>query len=88
MSTTPVIVDCARIPDADMRTIDRLARAQLAARRAGFEMRLRDASRALLELIWLAGLDGVLRVEVRRQPEKREQPGGVEEERELPDLPV
>jgi hypothetical protein len=72
MSTGPVIVDCARIAHADVRAIDRLARAGLAARRAGFEMRLRNASRPLLELICLAGLDGVLRVEVRRQSEEWE----------------
>jgi hypothetical protein len=75
----------ALAPDA--LTIDALARLQLAARRVGREVSLRGASLELVELLDLCGLTGVLRVEVGGQPEQREQRVGVEEERELDDLP-
>jgi ABC-type transporter Mla MlaB component len=45
---------------ADAGTIDALARQQLAARRNGHELRLLHASRGLLELLDLCGLNGVL----------------------------
>jgi hypothetical protein len=75
----------ALAPDA--LTIDALARLQLAARRVGREVVLHGASLELLELLELFGLTGVLRVEACGQPEQREQRVGVEEERELDDLP-
>ncbi len=65
-----------------LATVDSLARLQLAGRRLGFRVRL-SAPRELWELIDLAGL-----VEVIRKDEEREQPLGVEEERELGDPPV
>jgi anti-anti-sigma regulatory factor len=67
--------------------LDFLARLNLEARRRGVELRLRDVSPALGELLSLAGLDDVL-VEVRRQPEEREERRGVEEEGQLPDHPA
>jgi len=70
-------------PDAG--TIDALAQLQLTARRVGLEMRLRNASSELHELIAFMGLVDVLRVEPGRQAEEREQSLGVEEERELDD---
>jgi hypothetical protein len=73
---------------ADLATVDALARLQLVARRAGLELRLRRASPDLLDLIAFVGLDEVLRVEPGRQPEEREEPLGVEEERELSDPPL
>jgi hypothetical protein len=73
---------------ANVRTIGALARLQLMAKRLGFEIRLRDASHELLQLVDLAGLGDVLRVEAGRQPEEREDALGVEEERELRDPPV
>ena len=88
MATEPVIVDCACMARPDLAAIDWLARKQLEARRCGREVCLRNASLPLLELIWLAGLDGSLRVEVKRKSEEREEAGGVEEEGELPDLSV
>ena len=59
-------------PDAG--TIEALARLQLTARRLGCQVRLRDPSRELRELLDLFGLSDVLRVEPGRQPEEREQP--------------
>ena len=56
-----VILDCARIGAADLRSIQALARATLRARRAGLECRLLYVSRELRQLISLCGLDGVLR---------------------------
>jgi hypothetical protein len=85
MARRSVICECAQIGDPNLATIDQLARLELAARQLGCQLRLRHASAALLELIELAGLEDVLRVEVEREPEEGEQPGGVEEEGELTD---
>jgi len=71
-----------------LAVVDVLARLQLAARRCGRELHVRDASPELLELIALAGLEDVLGVEPRRQAEEREEPLGVEEERQLSDPPA
>jgi anti-anti-sigma regulatory factor len=57
---------------ADVTTIDALARLQLIARRLGRELRLRGASRELVELLELCGVGEILRVEVGREPEERE----------------
>jgi anti-anti-sigma regulatory factor len=85
--STTVVCDLEGLP-ADLAALDALARVQLAARRAGLELRLRHASPGFCELVALCGLEGVLRVEAERQPEEREQRLGVEEERELDDPPV
>ncbi len=66
----------------DAVTVDALARLQLAARRNGSEIRLQNASAQLLELVDFMGLRGIL----ERQPEEREDPLGIEEEREADDL--
>ena len=82
-----IVVDASSLaPTA--ATIDLIARQHLAARRLGGRIRLRGASVDLERLIQLAGLAEVLRVEPRRQPEQREEPVGVEEERQLPDPAV
>jgi hypothetical protein len=70
---------------ADLGFVDALARLQLAARRAGYEVAVTGAPADLLELIELAGLSEALCVEPLRQTEEGEQRLGVEEERELPD---
>lgn len=46
--------------EADAVTVDALARLQLAAHRYGCQIRLRGASRELLELLVFAGLEDVL----------------------------
>jgi hypothetical protein len=58
-SARTVPVDVAGLA-ADALTLDALARLQLAARRCGFEVRLRGSSHELRELIGFAGLDEVL----------------------------
>ena len=70
---------------AELGIVDALARLQLEARRAGYEVAVTAAPVDLLELIELAGLSDVLRVEPLRQAEEREERLGVEEEREFPD---
>jgi ABC-type transporter Mla MlaB component len=85
MATETVILDCARIHDPDIGTIGRIARRGLEARRRGCELRLRNPNTALLDLIALAGLETLLRVEVQRQPEEWKQLRRVQEERELAD---
>jgi len=54
---------------ADGEALDALARLQLHAFRRGEQIRLREASRELWELIELAGLGEVLRLETGRQAE-------------------
>ena len=70
---------------ADVAAVDALARLQLVARQAGFELRLVRASAELTCLIEFTGLGTVLRVEPGGQPEEREQRLGIEEEAELDD---
>ena len=53
------LCDVAGVP-ADAVTVDALARLQLAARRLGCEVRLRNASDELLALVELMGLSNVL----------------------------
>lgn len=66
----------------DLRTVDVLARLKLAGKRLGFEVYL-TPTEELVELLELVGL-----VEVLWEPEEREEPLGVEEERQLGDAPV
>jgi hypothetical protein len=78
-----ILCDVESLTPPDLGSVGALARLQLEARRIGLELRLRRASAELCELIAFLGLEDVLRVETRRQPEEREQRLGVEEEREL-----
>jgi hypothetical protein len=82
-----VPVDACALP-ADLATIDAVARLQLEARRVGQDVLLYGAARDLRALLDLCGLTEVLRVEVERQPEQREERVGLEEEREVDDLPT
>ena len=92
--TTVLLCDVARLADVDMATIDALGRIALRARRLGCAVNLRDAPPELLQLLAFAGLSDVLPcdpssgVEVTGQPEQREEPLGVEEERDAADPPV
>ena len=52
----------------DAVTVEALARLQLAARRAGCRLRLRNASRELRDLVALMGLDDVLPAEEDATP--------------------
>jgi hypothetical protein len=86
--STMTTIDCdLRAVTPTAAALDALARLQLNARRLGLELRLSHASSELRELIAFAGLDEVLRLELERQPEEREKRLGIEEERELDDLP-
>jgi STAS domain len=74
------------LTDADLATVDALARLRLIAGRLGIAVELHGAPPRLRELLELAGLGRVIRcsdrltVEVGRQSEEREEPRGVEEE--------
>jgi anti-anti-sigma regulatory factor len=59
-----IVVDAA-VLKADVATLDLLARRQLAARRMGRHILLRDPSPALRRLIAFAGLEPMLRVDPR-----------------------
>jgi hypothetical protein len=69
----------------DLAVVDTLARLALAERRCGRKLRLGNVPRELRELLVLTGLDRPLGVEPGREPEKREERVGVEEEGELAD---
>ena len=75
-------IDCdvSRIVAPDLRTVDALARLQLAAHRDGGRLRLCGASSALRDLLQLTGLCGALGLEAVGEPEEREEAHGVEEE--------
>jgi anti-anti-sigma regulatory factor len=77
--------DVGSLTAPDLGSVGALARLQLEARRVGLELRLRGVSPELRELIAFVGLDDVLSVETRRQPEEREERLGVEEESQLRD---
>lgn len=70
-----VVCDVVGIGPPGLGTIDALARMQLAARRAGGRIRLRDPDPALRALLGLVGLA----FEVEGQAEEGEPAGGVEE---------
>jgi ABC-type transporter Mla MlaB component len=75
-----IVCDVAALVRPDAGTVDALARLQLALRRLGLELELRNASEELCELLALMGLSGVLCVESLGQVEQREQRVGIEEE--------
>jgi hypothetical protein len=88
-----VLCDVRAVVDPDVAAADALARLQLATRRLGRRMLVRNASADFTNLLVLMGLGevlplGGLRREVGRQPEEREERLGVEEERELADPAV
>ncbi len=62
LAPQPIVLDVGGVGD-DAVTVDALARLQLVARRSGRELRIRNASVALLDLIEFMGLQGVLQVE-------------------------
>lgn len=86
-----VVCDVGAIAEPDAVTVDALARLQLTARRVGRRIHLRRACDELEELLALMGLSDVLPcggasgVEAQGQVEEREQPLGVEEERDSGD---
>lgn len=88
MANRPIVLDCQQLANPHMAVIDQLARLQLALRRGGCELRLKNAGDSVLDLIGFAGLAEVLRVEMQRESEEREQPRRVEEEDHFGDLSV
>lgn len=92
-----LVCDVAVLTQPDAVTVDALARLALTARRLGRQIRLRRSPRALEELLAFVALGDVVPLregsrlgssgEPGRQPEEREQAGGVEERVE-PDDPT
>jgi hypothetical protein len=62
-ASAEVVICDVRDAAADAVTVDVLARLQLAVRRRGRRLRLRNASQELLELVAFMGLADVLREE-------------------------
>jgi hypothetical protein len=81
------LCDVTELP-ANAAAVDAVARIQLAARRMGRRLVLREAADDLLDLLAFVGVAGALGIEPWRQAEEREERGGVEEERELGDPPA
>jgi len=75
-----VICDVGALTLADETTLEALTRLQLVGRRLGVDIRLRNPSRELVDLLGLVGLSDVFGVEAgsglepERQVEEREQP--------------
>ena len=88
MATATVTLNCACVEKPDLAAIDLLARIRLGLSRCGCELRLEAPSDDLVALIELAGLGDVLRVEVQRKSEQREELRRIEEEGELGHPPV
>ncbi|MGH6719985.1 MAG: STAS domain-containing protein [Alphaproteobacteria bacterium] len=86
-----IVCDVGAVTNSDVAVIDALCRMKLAARRRGCQLRLRDASAGLLQLIFLVGMSDIMPVvpgsggELKGQPEEREHPGRVQEERDPAD---
>lgn len=76
--TVPCDVRAISAPDA--ATVDALACLQLHSKRLGRCLQLEGVAPHLSRLIALMGLSDVLAVEMRGQPEQREEVFGVEEE--------
>ena len=57
-----VVCDLGNVVASDAVAVDALARLQLAARRRGCKVKLRNASRQLLSLLSLMGLDEIVPV--------------------------
>ncbi len=83
MGRPTFVLDCSALPEPDAGQLDDLARLFVCLRRRHCELRLANASDALLDLIEFAGLADVLRVEPVAKAEEREESGCVEEEGEL-----
>jgi len=88
MAKRPIVLDCQQLANPHLAVLDQLVRLQLALHRDGCELELRNADDSVLDLIGFAGLAEVLRVEMERQPEEREQPRRVEEEGQVGDAPI
>ena len=77
---TPLECDVADMQEADLATVEALARVELTARRLGSDICLRGASAELLELLAFCGLPIESVLEAEGQAEQREEARGVEEE--------
>lgn len=73
-----VVCDVSGVGRPSVVTVEALARLGLTARRHGWRLVLDGAGPDLRALVRLLGLAGAL-PEAGREPEQREQPGGVEE---------
>ncbi|WP_229924608.1 STAS domain-containing protein [Streptomyces sulfonofaciens] len=78
-----VVCDARALGGIGLDAVELLARLELAARRAGGRIRIRDAAPDLRALLSLAGL----RFETEREAEGGEEPGGGQERGEPGDPP-
>ena len=71
----PIAVVLGHATGANLRSVDVLARLQLAAKRSGWSFRIHEVSDELRGLLAFVGLGDVLLVETVREPEERIQLG-------------
>ena len=79
---TTLECDVAEVQAPDLGAVEALTRVDLTAKRLGAGIRLRGASVGLLELLAFCGLPLESVVDAQGQAEEREEPGGVQEERD------
>jgi STAS domain-containing protein len=83
-----LVCDVEALADPDLVTVDALARLQLTVRRMGCRVCLRHACDELQALLTLTGLCDVIPLsaesglDAQREIEQREEPRGIEEERD------
>jgi ABC-type transporter Mla MlaB component len=88
-----IVCDVGSLTQSDVAVVDALCRMRLVARRRGCQLQVRHASPGLLQLLFLIGLTDVVPIAASDlgtewEPEEREPPGGVEEERDPGDPTV
>lgn len=81
-----MVIDVTGLEGTNLETVDAIARAALLVRRCGAEARVVGVGLGLGGLLRLCGLAEALGLEAERQPEHREEAGGVEEEGDPGDL--
>ena len=80
-----IVIDVTGLQVVDVETVDAVARAALVIRRSGADARVAGAGLELAGLLRLCGLADALGLEPGREPEHREEAGGVQEERDPAD---
>lgn len=72
MGLASIVLDCARLEEPDLATLEAIVRTWLLAHEEGARFSLANVSPRLRELIELCGLSAVLGVDVQWEAEQRE----------------
>ena len=85
MSVIRLVFNCSGLTSPTVTTVGELARLQRRAQRTGCRLEFDAARPSLVQLVDLCGLVKVLRVQIQGETKQREEPGRVQEERDLAD---